>query len=291
MDNIKTLLLNKRLHLLIACIFFLLSLFGYLAHGIQQLGLNQLQRLSLEQIASSTSLAEKRFLLLSTSKSALTIIESSSVGVSLIVDANVQIGNAITTIKHLIDKAWDASLLGLSQWFILAMLVSAGKSLLPLVLTVVSALLVIVTALNAIPWVDLTQTNLLSRLYLAAKRTAKISLLLGVTFIYVLPSSLACSAYLISEVTSDTHQTIDSGLEQHNLYYSSLSKNTQIDESAKQFFKILEKDRKKMDSDLKELHAYIYKHVALLVLEILIMPVTIFVLITLLLYVMLKRND
>jgi len=87
-------------------------------------------------LAGAEEEAVETFVLLSGLKTGLSIIQSSSAGVSFIVDVQVQIGKLLESIKQIVDYAWSASLLTLGVLFGFQILISWSATLNGIGLTV-----------------------------------------------------------------------------------------------------------------------------------------------------------
>lgn len=266
------------LHVVIAILTILLSISGHLPKFIQISGLSYLQQQALEHLTASKVQAEERFLILSTTKAAVTVIESSDVGLSLIIDANVQLGSAFVAIKHLINKAWDASIWGLSLLLIADFLIQSGSVLLRFFLIALSSLFLFHLALiyirEFVPSPPFK--SFFSRTLLRVKRVFRWMAFVGLVTT-LMPSITVLSTSIVTHtLSSDMHQAISGGLASHNQQYVHILTETKLEDSAKQFLKKVRTERHKIDGFIKTFHTYVYQHIALILLETLLIPFAIF---------------
>ncbi|MFT5319510.1 MAG: hypothetical protein ACI8RA_002786, partial [Chlamydiales bacterium] len=101
--------------LLLAITLGLLALhsMGKIDDLLDYLGKEELSIQNKEYLANAEKESIKSFVVFTGLKSGISIIQSSSVGISFFVDVQVQVGKVLESLKELVDYAWIASLLSM----------------------------------------------------------------------------------------------------------------------------------------------------------------------------------
>ncbi|MBB65119.1 MAG: hypothetical protein CMO81_08650 [Waddliaceae bacterium] len=114
--------LRSKTDILIPIILIVCLLVMDVAHDSWRLserfGQDALLKYNQEYLDEATDETFATFLVLSSMKSILALMRSSSTGISFIVDINVQVGQLLTSAQTVVDYGWAASMLALGLYLL-----------------------------------------------------------------------------------------------------------------------------------------------------------------------------
>jgi len=199
--------------LLLLLVLCYLSYYGVLRSLLDTLFHGHLYAVSHVYLENAGSETEETLLVVSAIKTFLALIESSSGGISFIVDVEVQLGHVVSVMSELIDYAWQVSLVALLGIKIMTLLLEFSK-------VVVGPLLTLLFILYGLTYAISPHLPRIGNFF---RQLAKSGLLI-VLFVYmVVPLSIYVTAsaglFVFSEHKSVHHegfQTLNDRLGQHD---------------------------------------------------------------------------
>ena len=251
-------------------LFLILASFSVLDNLVDLVVRDSLKEMSLTFLKDSEKHAEETFALLSAGKGALAVVGSSSAGISFIVDIQVQLGNIMTPLVDLFDHAWRFTLASLSVIFLAQVLFE--------ILDYLMKPYLIYLGVVWLTYVLCKQYFPQSRYKLKAllKHSAVVFLLLFVTY----PLAIAGTALLSQDVTHKHIASLHSDLRKHNALFDSVNKeNTSptpsLKDAAENSISLYKTHKDKIATHVNVMHKTLYTHIAIGLIEIVLLPLLI----------------
>lgn len=255
--------IKKNALIAIPALAFILSIAGLTDNLIGALGHNHIYQQAETYLQEAEKASTKTFIALSAAKAGLAILQSSRAGFSFIVEAEVQLGNAFTALSHLVDYAWEGSLIGLLVLTITQLALKFSYSILSLIFTLLSLCWLLYA-------VSIKFSNTFQHM---AKRLFRSAITAAFMLVIAFPLTIYASSQISHSLTAETKSAVYAGLEQHNSLYSHNQEHSDnLKDNSKSVIKELETKRNDIKSHVKTMHTYVYQHIAILLLETLILP-------------------
>lgn len=250
---------------IIAFILGLISLhsFGYLHYALDSIGGGRMSESNSAFIIESENAATETFLVFSTIKAGLALMQSSSAGVSFIVDMDLQVGQILQSLKEVVDVAWSASLVSMSSLFTMHLITKWSETLTNPLLHIFFVALI----------AHYLTHHLSPKFYNLSARIGAFCLLLVLTTHLVIPLtiySLSVTSKEVSEIfAKDAHNEIST---QHKDLMIQSKAGENLRDQASASLKAYENLEGKLDDKLVHMTKYIVQHVAVIVFNMFIFP-------------------
>jgi hypothetical protein len=248
--------------LVLPAIVLLLSVLNVFDDVIDSMGRGQVYKQAIAYLEESETASKDTFILLSIAKSGIAIIESSQAGISFFVDAQVQLGKAFETLKHLIDNAWKLSLGGLSLQFVTKILLRESNQIVQPLMVVFSVLWLFHAVLKHCG----SSHSVVSDRVLRA---------LGVglfVIVFAFPLAIYGTSVFSKQVTAEVSQQVRKGLQEHNNLFAHEIDSENLKNSTKNALELFRSKIKEIRQHVELMHTYVYQYTATLFLEIIAMP-------------------
>ncbi len=265
-EQVKPLALFGRLfirwRLLLASCVLLLAFSGHLDNTLDKMGRGYIVSQSQDFLVDAEKRAADTFMLLSVSKSTLSVLESGTAGVSFFVDVQVKLGQLLAPLKELLDTAWSFTLHSLSLLVVEQILLDVVNDLFePFLLLVACVWLCFeVAKIYRLKWVNRLDNSV-----------RRLTLLLLLLFI-ALPMSLAITSTISSNVTQDLSVKVNQGFVQHNQKFTIEQQSGSLKDSAEGAIKLFEQNRSQQHQHVSDMKKYVYTHIAIGLLEVVFLP-------------------
>jgi hypothetical protein len=256
----KAILVYARL--ILPAIMLLLSVFNVFDDMIDSLGRGYIYTQATNYLEKSEAASKNTFILLSIAKSGIAILESSQAGISFIVDADVQLGKAFESLKHLVDSAWKLSLGGLSLQFVTKILLSESDAIVPTLMLTFSVLWLLHAILKH--W-GCSHSVVSDRVLRA----------MGVgifVIVFAFPLAIYGTSFFSKQVTAEVSDQVRKGLEEHNKLFSNKIDPDNLKDSARDALELFRSKIKDIHQHVELMHTYVYQYAATLFLEIIAIP-------------------
>ena len=246
----------------------LLTIFGVTDKVISSVGHGYIHQQAVDYLEQAETASKETFVLLSVAKAGTGILESSQGGISFFIDVQVQLGKAFESLKSLIDHAWEISLFGLS-------LLLVGRLLLEYTQVLLYPLLILLTSCWLLYAVLMSVDSQFSHF---SKRLLRSVFVGTFMIIFALPLSIYATSIGSQGLTAELKGEINAGLSEHNsLYTPSKTNSDDLKESAKSVITQYKSKRKDIHGHVEKMHTYVYQHIAVLLLELVVLPLILLV--------------
>jgi hypothetical protein len=244
---------------ILVLILSLTSLFDDMINGI---GRSHVLQQAEEFLKDSERQAQQAFVLLSMGKAEMSVVESSSAGVSFIVDINVQLGSIISPLHDLFNYAWEFTLGSLSILLISQML-----------LDIVELLFEPYLIFFALFWASYEALKIVNKKNASHLKFGLRTLSILFIFLFLsFPMAIVGTSYLSKIITEEKKQTLTEGIAWHNTLFSGNQESGSLKDNAKSVMTTLKTNRGKVESHVKTMHKYLYTHIAVGVIELFLLP-------------------
>lgn len=248
--------------IIIAMLCLILSLFTVVDDVIDFVGRGYIHDQATTYLKDSEVSAGETFLILSTAKAGLAIVESSEGGITFVIEAKVQLGRAFEVLKELINRSWEISFLSLTILFASQIILDSANAL-------AEPLFILLAATALIHLICRRMGNR------HADTTSKIlrSLATGVfVLIFALPISIFLTSLVSKTLMHHYSEQANSAYIAHNELFQHGSSNEGLKESSHTALNNYKTFKKDIHGHVKTMHTHVYRHMAIVVLETLILP-------------------
>jgi hypothetical protein len=252
--------------LVCAVIGVALSLTARVDNLINFAGRGHIHQTAIEFLEKSEQTASETFLVLSAAKSGLAILQTSQGGVTFIIEAKVQVGEAFNTLTELVSRAWEASFASLSILFVTRQLLEIASWLTDTVM--------IVTALIGLSYAILQRWQLPG--YLAAGNVLRSTACGAFLLIIALPLAIYLTALLSEGLTGKISAEATQTYQAHNAlfqYDSDTDAQSNFKQSTHNVLNRYKAQKGSIHQHVTSMHTQIYRHIAIIILETLLLPI------------------
>ena len=205
--------------------------------------------------------------MLSAIKSALAVLESANGGISLIIDVNVHLGKAVSSVKDLVDEAWHASLYGISALFGISLLLKLSSF----------ALEPLVGGVIAVAGLGLLLGLFSEKAGRLMKEGVYLGVLLGVLLHLVLPLSVFSASLVSQSITSSLGKEVYGDLVEKHSDISAIAgtekdHSTSLKHQVSGTIDFYEKSNSSFANRIEQLISTLGKHIALVAFNVFIFP-------------------
>ncbi len=204
------------------------------------------------------------FSLLSALKSGLAVIESSSTGISFLVEVELQVGSFLSSLSETIDYGWRGSLVGLAAIETMRLLLVCNETLLPFAIQLFLVLLLLHQSIRL--FVSAAPSFLRKGVWLSALFTLVTLLLLPLALLFAQGTSKA--------ITQPLHKEVHKQLQERHAHLLFHKKEGTMESVAKAGANSYKKATTDQEEKQRHLTQQITRHLTALLFDALLFPCT-----------------
>lgn len=254
-------------YLFISLLFLGIHYFGYLEPLVTSIGEGGIAQANQKYLAEAESEAIETFLVFTGVKTGISVIQTASVGISFLVDVQVQVGNLLETLRQVVDYGWMASMMSMVAIHSIEVLLSGADY-------IARPALCVFLIMNSVHFVFMAFFPNLSHYTAKASATLFFIVLLSIVF---LPLSIYLSSYASHSITGPIAQELRKEI-------SSEHKDLVVKEESEEGLKSQAKSAithysdvsSKTDGKVKHLTKYVVRHISVILFDVLIFPLAFF---------------
>ncbi len=248
---------------MLATLILLLGIAGQLDALINSMGRHYIHNQAVEFLKVSEQKSQETFMLLSVGKASVELVESSRAGISFFVDVEVQLGKVVAPLTDLFNYAWNFSLNSLSVLLISQMLLEIIDTLFEPFLLLVTSLWLSYELLKKMQFAQLEQL----------KNTLRAASILWLFLFLSFPLAITATSVTTKTISQQYAQQVTKGLSAHNQLFSQTNASDSLKDSAENTIKLYKASHKDLQAHIKTMHQHLYTHIAVGIIEIILLPI------------------
>jgi hypothetical protein len=273
--------LKTHWRLAVTSLVLLLSLLSLTDNMIDTLGRGFLKQESTAFLKEAELRSQETFVLLSMGKASMAVVGSSTAGISFLVDMNVTLGKIISPLQDMFQHAWDFSLGSLTVILVSQVLLEIVEKLFEPYLIFVCFLLLSYELLRhrGSKWVP------------KAKNIVRSAVTLLIFLFIAFPAAITVTSAVSDLLIQKMSANVNAGIEQHNQLFSQNSHTDSLKNNAENSIRVLKENSNQVKNHIKTMHQYLYTHIALGLLEVVLLPLMLFWLFLKIIRLFLNRDE